>query len=367
MLVHRAAGGVGFNAVQIAVALGAHVIGTASPKNHGFLRDAGAAEVLDYSAGPISEQLSEPVDAVLDLVGGETLADAPKQVARPRRGSPRRRPVGARPRRPVRVRPPRAARPGGARPHGRRRPAAGADRQGVPAGADRRGAAAGRRRPRARQGRRHAVADDAERCDRRSGERSSLRPSTTPTSRGTGASWGCPGWSTCTCTSCPTRCRPRSGSTSPTAETHYGAGWPIAYALPVDERLAVLERLGVRAFPTLPYPHKPGMAAWLNDWSAEFAQRTVRRCCSRRPSIPSRRRPAYVARGARRAARGCSRCTCRWAGSTRATRCSTRSGRGWRRAARRWSSTADRGRWRASTPDRRRSPGCWSGTRGCSW
>ncbi|WP_245743457.1 NADP-dependent oxidoreductase [Geodermatophilus poikilotrophus] len=80
VLVHRAAGGVGFCAVQIAVALGAHVIGTASPRNHGFLRDAGAAEVLDYSAGPISAQLSEPVDAVLDLVGGDTLTDAPKQV-----------------------------------------------------------------------------------------------------------------------------------------------------------------------------------------------------------------------------------------------------------------------------------------------
>jgi NADPH:quinone reductase-like Zn-dependent oxidoreductase len=85
VLVHRASGGVGFNAVQIAVALGAHVIGTASPKNHGFLTDAGAAEVLDYSAGPISEQLSEPVDAVLDLVGGDTLADAPKQVRDPAR------------------------------------------------------------------------------------------------------------------------------------------------------------------------------------------------------------------------------------------------------------------------------------------
>ncbi|SNS55390.1 NADPH:quinone reductase [Geodermatophilus saharensis] len=80
VLVHRAAGGVGFFAVQIAVALGAHVIGTASPRNHGFLRDAGAAEVLDHAAGPVSGQLSEPVDAVLDLVGGDTLADAPRQV-----------------------------------------------------------------------------------------------------------------------------------------------------------------------------------------------------------------------------------------------------------------------------------------------
>src|SRR5688572_19909030 len=59
-------------------------------------------------------------------------------------------------------------------------------------------------------------------------------------------------------------------------EKHYGAGWPVEYPLPVDERLAVLERLGVRAFPTLPYPHKPGMAAWLNDWSGEFAQRDPR-------------------------------------------------------------------------------------------
>ncbi|WP_199584199.1 amidohydrolase family protein [Blastococcus sp. TF02A-30] len=55
------------------------------------------------------------------------------------------------------------------------------------------------------------------------------------------------------------------------AGTHYGTEWPVAYRLPVEERLAVLDRLGVRAFPTLPYPHKPGMAAWLNDWSHDFA------------------------------------------------------------------------------------------------
>ncbi|MCF6508735.1 amidohydrolase [Blastococcus sp. MG754426] len=55
------------------------------------------------------------------------------------------------------------------------------------------------------------------------------------------------------------------------AGTHYGAEWPVAYRLPEEERLAILARLGVRAFPTLPYPHKPGMAAWLNEWSAGFA------------------------------------------------------------------------------------------------
>lgn len=80
VLVHAGAGGVGHVAVQIAVALGAEVVATASPANHDFLRDLGASEVLDYSAGPASELLSAPVDAVLDLVGGDALEDAPKQV-----------------------------------------------------------------------------------------------------------------------------------------------------------------------------------------------------------------------------------------------------------------------------------------------
>ena len=68
---------------------------------------------------------------------------------------------------------------------------------------------------------------------------------------------------------CSTRCV-RWGCRHPTP--HYGAAWPVEYPFPADERLAVLYLLGVRAFPTLPYPHKPGMAAWLNEWSAEFAR-----------------------------------------------------------------------------------------------
>ncbi len=80
VLVHAGAGGVGHVAVQVAVALGAEVVATASPANHGFLRELGATEVIDYAAGPVSEQLSAPVDAVLDLIGGDALANAPKQV-----------------------------------------------------------------------------------------------------------------------------------------------------------------------------------------------------------------------------------------------------------------------------------------------
>ncbi|WP_448625101.1 amidohydrolase family protein [Geodermatophilus sp. URMC 64] len=87
------------------------------------------------------------------------------------------------------------------------------------------------------------------------------------------------------------------------AEAHYGAHWPIAYAIPDDdERLAVLERLGVRAFPTLPYAHKPGMAAWLNDWSADFAQRD-RRVLQSATFYPEPEAPAYVAEALDRGAR----------------------------------------------------------------
>jgi uncharacterized protein len=55
---------------------------------------------------------------------------------------------------------------------------------------------------------------------------------------------------------------------------HPGAPWPIAYRQPEDERLALLRAFGVRRFSALAYPHKPGMAAWLNGWEAEFAART---------------------------------------------------------------------------------------------
>ena len=80
VLIHAASGGVGHLAVQIAKALGAHVIGTASPANHDWLQELGADEVLDYNAGPISKQLDTRVDAVVDLIGGDALEDAPDQV-----------------------------------------------------------------------------------------------------------------------------------------------------------------------------------------------------------------------------------------------------------------------------------------------
>jgi NADPH:quinone reductase-like Zn-dependent oxidoreductase len=47
VLVHAAAGGVGHLAVQIAAR--AYVIGTARSDKHGFLRDLGADELIDYT------------------------------------------------------------------------------------------------------------------------------------------------------------------------------------------------------------------------------------------------------------------------------------------------------------------------------
>jgi hypothetical protein len=53
-----------------------------------------------------------------------------------------------------------------------------------------------------------------------------------------------------------------------------GQAWPIAYRQPETDHVALLRAFGVRRFGALAYPHKPGMAAWLNSWEVEFAART---------------------------------------------------------------------------------------------
>jgi NADPH:quinone reductase-like Zn-dependent oxidoreductase len=72
VLIHGAAGGVGTFAVQLAKSQGAHVIGTASVKNHDFLRELGADEVIDYNSTRFEEVVYD-ADVVLDLVGDDTL------------------------------------------------------------------------------------------------------------------------------------------------------------------------------------------------------------------------------------------------------------------------------------------------------
>lgn len=70
LLVHGAAGGVGQYAVQLAARKGAHVIGTASEKNHELLRELGA-EPVDYR-GDLTETLRplQPITVVFDTADG---------------------------------------------------------------------------------------------------------------------------------------------------------------------------------------------------------------------------------------------------------------------------------------------------------
>jgi len=55
------------------------------------------------------------------------------------------------------------------------------------------------------------------------------------------------------------------------AQTRVGSRWPITYRDDEDTRVARLAQLGVRRFGALAYAHRPGMAAWLNEWLAAFA------------------------------------------------------------------------------------------------
>lgn len=57
------------------------------------------------------------------------------------------------------------------------------------------------------------------------------------------------------------------------AGERYGMDWPITYRGDEPTRIAQLRQLGVAAIPSLNYAHKPGMARWLNEWSAQFAAR----------------------------------------------------------------------------------------------
>lgn len=70
VLIHAAAGGVGHLAVQIAKARGAYVIGTASRGKHDLLHDLGIDETIDYRAERFEDAV-DPVDVVVDLIGGE--------------------------------------------------------------------------------------------------------------------------------------------------------------------------------------------------------------------------------------------------------------------------------------------------------
>ncbi|MEV4944174.1 NADP-dependent oxidoreductase [Streptomyces sp. NPDC053755] len=75
LLLHGAAGVVGSVAVQLAVAAGATVVGTASDANHAYLRGLGAVPVAygEGLADRIRAAVPDGVDAVFDAAGHDTL------------------------------------------------------------------------------------------------------------------------------------------------------------------------------------------------------------------------------------------------------------------------------------------------------
>jgi NADPH:quinone reductase-like Zn-dependent oxidoreductase len=81
VLIHAAAGGVGSLAVQLAKWKGACVIGTASARNHDFLRKLGIDQAVDYEAVRFEETV-QPVDVVFDTMGGDVQARSWKVLKR---------------------------------------------------------------------------------------------------------------------------------------------------------------------------------------------------------------------------------------------------------------------------------------------
>jgi NADPH:quinone reductase-like Zn-dependent oxidoreductase len=77
LVVNGAAGGVGSAAVQLALARGARVIGTASPANHEYLRSLGA-EPVAYGEGLLQRVRGlapDGVDLALDVAGSGVLPE----------------------------------------------------------------------------------------------------------------------------------------------------------------------------------------------------------------------------------------------------------------------------------------------------
>jgi len=81
VLIHGAGGGVGHLAVQVAKALGAVVIATASAAKHDFVRKLGADQVIDYQTVDFTAVLKD-IDVAFDIVG-QAYAERSLSVLKP--------------------------------------------------------------------------------------------------------------------------------------------------------------------------------------------------------------------------------------------------------------------------------------------
>ncbi|XGC82008.1 NADP-dependent oxidoreductase [Bdellovibrio bacteriovorus] len=72
ILIHGAAGSVGSIAVQVAKSYGMTIYATAAKEDEQFLKDLGVTGVIDYKTQKF-ENACKNLDAIVDLVGGDTL------------------------------------------------------------------------------------------------------------------------------------------------------------------------------------------------------------------------------------------------------------------------------------------------------
>ena len=87
LLINGASGNVGSAGVQLAVARGARVIGTASPGNHDYLRSLGA-EPVAYGEGLVERVRAlapDGVDRALDVAGSGVLPELIELAGGPER------------------------------------------------------------------------------------------------------------------------------------------------------------------------------------------------------------------------------------------------------------------------------------------
>ncbi len=73
VLIHGAAGGVGSIATQLCLSRRARVVATAASRDAAYLHRLGVAEIIDYHTERFEDRVKQ-VDAVIDVVGGDTLA-----------------------------------------------------------------------------------------------------------------------------------------------------------------------------------------------------------------------------------------------------------------------------------------------------
>lgn len=80
VLITAAAGGVGHFAVQIAAHLGAHVVATASRRNHAFVSALGAEAVIDYTSEDVAESILARYPAGVDKALNGAPADTANRI-----------------------------------------------------------------------------------------------------------------------------------------------------------------------------------------------------------------------------------------------------------------------------------------------